>query len=101
MALKALENPWKAKPEGVVAAIQALRQALAHPQTRAGEMEWHWGYERGWDAATKKKREWVGLTEEEFSELLYFDGRLDHVEVPLIADLIRTIQAKLKEKNRG
>ena len=45
------------------------------------------------------KREWVGLTEEEFSELLYFGGQLDHVEVPLIADLIRTIQAKLKEKN--
>jgi hypothetical protein len=48
-----------------------------------------------------QKREWVGLTEEEFSDLLYFDGRLDHVEVPLIADFIRAIQAKLKEKNSG
>lgn len=28
MALDALENPWKAKPEGVADAIQALRQAL-------------------------------------------------------------------------
>ena len=46
-----------------------------------------------------KKREWVGLTEEEFFDLLSFDGRLNHVETPLIADFIRTIQAKLKEKN--
>ena len=44
-------------------------------------------------------QKWVGLTEEEFSDLLYFDGRLDHVEVPLIADFIQAIQAKLKEKN--
>ena len=45
------------------------------------------------------KREWVGLTEEEFFELLGFEGRLDHVEVPIIADLIRAVQSKLKEKN--
>jgi len=46
-----------------------------------------------------KPEQWVGLTEEEFSDLLYFDGLLNHVEVPLIADLIRAIEAKLKEKN--
>lgn len=45
------------------------------------------------------KREWVGLTEEEFFDLLSFGGRLDNVETPLIADFIRTIQAKLKERN--
>lgn len=47
----------------------------------------------------QQPRQWQGLTEEEFFELLHFDGRLDHVETPLIADFIRTIQAKLKEKN--
>jgi hypothetical protein len=49
---------------------------------------------------TPSKREWVGLTEEEFFELLGFDGRLDHVEVPIIGDLIRAVQSKLKEKNK-
>ena len=44
-------------------------------------------------------RQWVGLTEEEFYELLSLDGRLDSVEVPLIADLIRAVQTKLREKN--
>lgn len=32
MALEALENPWKAKPEGVADAIHALRQALAQQE---------------------------------------------------------------------
>lgn len=31
MALEALENPWKAKPDGVADALIALRQALAQP----------------------------------------------------------------------
>ena len=49
--------------------------------------------------AAPPKRSWVGLTEEEFFDLLHFDGKLDQVEVPLIADFIRAIQKKLKEKN--
>jgi len=47
---------------------------------------------------TKLKREWVGLTGEEIGTLTVFDG-LHHVETPLLADFIRAIQAKLKEKN--
>ena len=59
MALEALENPWKAKPEGVADAIQALRQALAQP-------------------------EWVGLTEDEkqFFKAMGFSG-IDIVEAKL------------------
>ena len=37
MALRVLENPWKAKPDGVADAIEALRQALAQPEQ---EPEW-------------------------------------------------------------
>jgi hypothetical protein len=76
-----------------------LRQALALPVdlAKVGEVG-VWGQA---SQVAPPKKEWVGLTEEEFFDLLRFDGRLDHVEVPLIADFIRTIQAKLKEKNSG
>jgi hypothetical protein len=44
------------------------------------------------------EREWQGLTDEEVGMLTVFDG-LHHVEVPLLAEFIRAIEAKLKEKN--
>ena len=44
------------------------------------------------------KREWQGLTEYEVGFLTVFDG-LHDVEVPLLANFIRHIEAKLKEKN--
>jgi len=42
--------------------------------------------------------EWVGLTDEEVGGLTVVDG-LHDVEVPILADLIRDVEAKLKEKN--
>jgi len=44
------------------------------------------------------QREWQGLTDEEVGMLTVFDG-LHHVEVPLLAEFVRAIEAKLKEKN--
>jgi len=44
------------------------------------------------------EREWVGLTDEEVGGLTVFDG-LHDVEVPILADFVRAIEAKLKEKN--
>ena len=44
------------------------------------------------------QREWQGLTEYEVGFLTVFDG-LHDVEVPLLANFIRYIEAKLKEKN--
>ena len=44
------------------------------------------------------KKEWVGLTDDEIGMLTVFDG-LHHVEVPLLADFAKAIEAKLKEKN--
>jgi hypothetical protein len=44
------------------------------------------------------QREWQGLTDEEIGMLTVFDG-LHHIEVPLLANFIRVIEAKLKEKN--
>jgi hypothetical protein len=46
------------------------------------------------------KREWVGLTDEEVGGLTVFDG-LRHIEVPILADFVRAIESKLKEKNNG
>jgi len=43
-------------------------------------------------------REWVGLKDEEVGGLTVFDG-LTHIEVPILADFVRAIEAKLKEKN--
>jgi hypothetical protein len=57
----------------------------------------YWAWE-GWQAA--RKREWVGLTDEEVGTLTVFNG-LHHIETPLLADFIRAIEAKLKEKNCG
>ena len=45
-------------------------------------------------------KEWQGLTDDEIGMLTVFDG-LHHVEVPLLAEFIRAIEAKLKEKNGG
>ena len=47
-----------------------------------------------------QRKPWVGLTDEEVGTLTVFDG-LHHVETPLLADFIRAIEAKLKEKGHG
>jgi len=68
----------------------------------------HWAaFEAGWHAANSNnevwnqaygmglaagKREWVGLTNEEIVGFIAFDGAS-------LADFIRYIEAKLKEKN--
>jgi hypothetical protein len=77
---------------------QLLRQALAKPQTRVGEMEWQWGYERGWDAAMNQKREWVGLTDAQVEEIAEYHG-IDCLYETSRIDFYRAIEAKLKEKN--
>ena len=109
MALKVLENPWKAKPDGVADSIIALRQALAQPEQ---EPYGYFRYDMSLDAWVQNredtkgiafytaplKKEWVGLTDEEVGTLTVFDG-LHHVETPLLADFARAVEAKLKEKN--
>ena len=47
-----------------------------------------------------KRREWVGLTDFELGSLTVFEG-LHHIETPLLAEFIKAIEAKLKEKNGG
>ena len=43
-------------------------------------------------------REWVGLTDQEISDLAPFIG-MTHLDVPTLTTFIRSIEAKLKEKN--
>ena len=45
-----------------------------------------------------QKREWQGLTNEEVGALTVFDG-LHHVEIPILANFVWAVEAKLKEKN--
>ena len=57
-------------------------------------------YESGYQAGMEEKKPWVGLTDEEVGGLTVFDG-LHYIETPLLAEYIRHIETKLKEKNGG
>jgi len=78
IALRALKNAYSFIPmkmmEHHLQAEDALRDRLAKP-------------------------EWVGLTDEEVGGLTVFSNGLHDVEVPILADLIRAVEDKLKEKN--
>ena len=83
----------------VEAAKKALRIRIEQPEPktnwiRVTKKDVH-GNEISW---FKPKGEWVGLTDEEVGGLTVFDG-LTNIEVPILADFVRAIEAKLKEKN--
>jgi hypothetical protein len=44
------------------------------------------------------KKEWVGLTDTEVGTLTVFAG-LYHIEVPVLADFVRAIEAEVRGKN--
>ena len=90
---------------------ETLRARLAHPEPEPehvatignwGKVMWKEGvYPQFNDklyTAPPQRKGWHGLTDEEIGMLAVFDG-LHHIEVPLLADFIRAIEAKLKEKN--
>ncbi len=94
-------------------AIEALRARLAQPEPEpvawikkdrssievsimSAEYMTREGFEPLY--TTPPQREWQGLTEYEVGFLTVFDGLYD-VEAPLLANFIRHIEAKLKEKN--
>ena len=58
-----------------------------------GQWQWQCGYERGWDKAMERKREWVGLTDEDIWQL-----RREGAQAVSDKDF-KAIEAKLKEKN--
>jgi hypothetical protein len=47
---------------------------------------------------TPPQREWVGLTDTEVGTLTVFAG-LYHIEVPVLADFVRAIEAEVRGKN--
>jgi len=128
LALEALENPWKAGPDGVADAIIAIKEALAQPEQKSVAMADYmaltekyvalkaaqpeqerfmasyefkqYGYykdEKGIlklgniQAAQPPQRTWVGLTDEEYTELWGMK--------PDLLNFFHKIEAKLKEKN--
>jgi hypothetical protein len=105
LALEALQNPWKAGPNGVADAIIAIKEALAQPEPvkiahkhewfRTGEMKV--GQMRciscgTWGQEEMPKRTWVGLTDEDLEAEF---GFIDE----LLRDCCYRTEAKLKEKN--
>ena len=69
LALEALQNPWKAGPDGVADAIIAIKETLA-------------------------QRTWVGLTDAEVKKIVGSDRYTD-----LLLEVVNFVEAKLKEKN--
>ena len=108
MALEALENPWEAGPDGVADAIIALRQALETEQEPVAfinveKQKLEWAKLTSWHTPTivnlpkiplytaLPKKEWVGLTDEEYKIIHY--KNYNYIE------LARAVEAKLKERN--
>ena len=105
--------------DAIGVARRTIRARLAHPEpepvawftedhredksatTYSKKMAGRWK-EKGWPVTplytAPPQRGWQGLTGEEVGMLTVFDG-LHHVEVPLLANFVRAIEAKLKEKN--
>ncbi len=81
-----------------------VRARFTVREKRPGKTQGEWiktdhaVYEEEFDNRFDTDREWQGLTEYEVGFLTVFDG-LHDVEVPLLANFIRHIEAKLKEKN--
>jgi hypothetical protein len=117
LALEALENPWKAGPDGVANAIIAIKAALEakdEPEYYGLTKDHLWmsiskeHYDRLKPEfrmacyATPPQRTWVGLTDEEIRKWWASENGLEDCDMCKIDDFIlvaRAIEAKLKEKN--
>ena len=118
LALEALQNPWKAGPDGVADAIIAIKEALAQPEQepKCGAIievfgkDWrleylslpvgkHKLYTQQYTYTTPPQRTWVGLTEEEMDAIYELHhnqyGECESANL----GYERAIEAKLKEKN--
>ena len=108
---------WDRAQEKADDAIKALRQALEQPEqkpvawmsdspTKGNGKQLHWTKAEAWRWSSNitplytapPKREWVGLTDDEYaSALAQSKGDVLNRLVPFA----RAIEAKLKEKNHG
>ncbi len=95
LALIALENGTS--PNLWLSTKENLRQALAQPEQEpvVGMFEEKLPDQNPppWSRSYRLKRDWVGLTQEEVDALLW------KLSVGAVDEDVRTIEAKLKEKN--
>jgi hypothetical protein len=107
LALEALQNPWKAGPDGVADAIIAIKAALEAKDEPVAHMNqngvvrkvgYEWGPNNTLTAlyATPSQRTWVGLTDEEIV-LIVAECAASHQHTDI--HFARAIEAKLKAKN--
>jgi hypothetical protein len=110
LALEALQNPWKAGPDGVADAIIAVKAALEAKYESVG---W-FGYDsalcawfetnEGDDDSIQlykaPQRTWVGLTDEEIKAFdTWHDNREEEIGWVNPSEIVAYIEARLKEKN--
>jgi hypothetical protein len=99
LALEALQNPWKAGPDGVADAIIAIKAAL-----EANEFNPDWDTQAVLVEEIQRmakrieeleaQRTWVGLTDDDLSDIADVATKSGN-----LYDLRLIIEAKLKEKN--
>ena len=71
LALEALQNPWKAGPDGVADAIIAIKKALAQPEQEQFALKHRIAELEGAVIGLQTQRTWVGLTNDELTDLFY------------------------------
>ena len=114
LALEALEEPKEhiAKHRRLEA-ITAIKEALAQPEQKPVAKVIDWGIEgprlkgltEDWPRvgtllyACPSQRTWVGLTDEERNDCLVDADPCECLATPEAEELMRCIEAKLKEKN--
>ena len=108
MALDALEYLGPSWPDARQKAAEALRAALTQPeQEQMAQFKFqNYGWWRDEDGklklGTMPQREWQGLTDEEIREFeIWLDDEEEKHGWNPPADIVKYIEAKLKEKNHG
>jgi hypothetical protein len=83
----------------------ALRARLAQPEQQHSEQWWRHEVSNAWAEGYEKgrlQREWQGLTDEEIREFeIWLDDEEEKHGWNPPADIVKYIEAKLKEKNGG
>ena len=95
LALEALQNPWKAGPDGVADAIIAIKEVLAQPEQEQFALKHRIAELEGAVIGLQAQRTWVGLTDEEIEQ----GCKESWITEQAFQSAVWWAESKLKEKN--